>query len=390
MNKIFIQSEEVGKGLPILNKQGAIAKQLLIEYISRLLLCRGYIPTASPHIGNLSLFETSGHYPYYKESMFPLIETRKDDFGIDEQLVLKPMNCPFHIMSYKDLGVVSYRDLPIKIFEFGQVYRHEDTGAINGLFRCRSFTQDDGHIFCTMSQINESVRLIKHICERVGFKLSIKFSKKDPANTEKYVGGNDNWNAAEDILKSICFKQFGEAYAEEVGGAAFYGPKIDFIAKDSIGREWQLGTIQLDFNLSTRFNLSFIDDSGNKQVPVLIHRALLGSIERFLGVLNETGIPDWLNPFNVGIVDISTNNENNTYSYAVVDLMNSKNIYPTLVIKPKNLAGAIKKLHDDGIDNIVVIGNKEVSEDFITINNKPIQYGTSFDDWIRKFRLHDI
>jgi threonyl-tRNA synthetase len=388
-NKLFIQNTEIGSGLPILNKYGAIAKQRLIEYISKLLLERNYIPVASPHIGNLSLFETSGHYPYYKDSMFPIINTEKDGI-VDASFVLKPMNCPFHIMTYKDLGNVSYKELPVKIYEFGQVYRNEDSGAINGLFRCRSFTQDDGHIFCTVSQINEIVDecviLVKQICDRVGFSLSVRYSKRDPSNTEKYVGDSGSWGISEDILKSICHNQFGDNYVEDVGGAAFYGPKIDFVAKDKLNREWQLGTIQLDFNLPERFKLSYIDNDGSKQVPVLIHRALLGSIERFLGVLQEIGIPEWLNPFNLGIIDITKTPENKSYIDSLILRIKSHQVYPTLISHPANLSGAIKKMHDNGIDNVIVIGDRDANTQTIMLNN--IKYTVpEFYTWIERFKV---
>jgi threonyl-tRNA synthetase len=382
-HKIYIQSEEVGKGLPILNKTGAIAKQRLIEYISHLLLERGYIPTSSPHVGNLSLFETSGHYPYYKDSMFPIIESEA------ERLVLKPMNCPFHITHYKELGNVSYRDLPVKLYEFGQVYRNEDSGALNGLFRCRAFTQDDGHIFCSMMQIpevvDECVALIKQICDRVGFSLSVKLSVRDNAS-QKYVGTDENWAVSEDVLKAMCIHHFEQKYETEIGGAAFYGPKIDFIAKDSLGRQWQLGTIQLDFNLPTRFNLKYINNDNSEAVPVLIHRALLGSIERFLAVLSETNIPNWLNPFNVGIVDIARNDAKN-YLFILKSMLHKNAIYPTMIDHPDNLAGTIKKLHNNGISEIIIVGDKELKTNSYTVNNTNYPMDDFYGVWMKQFQL---
>jgi len=332
-----------------------------------------YIPLASPHIGNLALFEQSGHYPFYKDSMFPIINKIKDggDTGIvEESLVLKPMNCPFHIMAYDNLGVVSYKDLPVKFYEFGQVYRDEDSGALNGLFRVRSFTQDDGHLFCSMNQIreviNECVKLVKLICDKFELKLSVKYSKRNLDNKDKYVGPVDNWGASEDILKSICFENFNEDYTVDVGGAAFYGPKIDFVAKDKLNREWQLGTIQLDFNLPERFNLSYIDDTGNKQVPVLIHRALLGSLERFLGILLENDLlPLYLQPFNIGIIWIGDKKE---YLNDCISVCYANKIYPTVIDHPSNIKDAMKKLYAKDITNIVIIGKKEEEHRMINFN----------------------
>lgn len=362
----------VGRGLPILLKNGAIAKQRLIDYVGRLLLERGYVPLATPQIGNLSLFEKSGHYPYYKESMFPLISTSKSDLGIDEKLVLKPMSCPFHIMAYDKLGIVSYKDLPIKFYEFAQVYRYEDSGALNGLYRLRTFTQDDGHIFCTIRQveslINECIDLIKIICYKFQLGIAVKCSVRTPECGEKYIGLEESWETSEHILETLCRKNFENNYEKDIGGAAFYGPKIDFIAMDKLNRQWQLGTIQLDFSLPQRFGVGYINDQNKKDTPVLIHRALLGSLERFLGVLVENELlPLYLQPFNMGVIWIGTN-EN--YFAQCISILKTIGVYPTIIRFPNNLSEAMSQLYLRDITNITIIGKKEEVNRSVNFNKK--------------------
>lgn len=369
MQNFYFTDPLIGAGLPVLTKNGAIAKQRLTDYISRLLLAKDYIPLASPHIGNVDLFTKSGHYPYYKESMFPLIQTNKPDIGIGDTFVLKPMNCPFHIMAYEKMGVVSYKELPVKFYEFGQVYRNEDSGALNGLFRLRSFTQDDGHLFCTEAQIEEvvieCVDLISSICKDIGLKLGVKLSIRGE-NKEKYIGDNGSWVASEGILSMICMNAFGRDFVLERDGAAFYGPKIDFIAKDKLDREWQLGTVQLDFNLPERFDINYINSEGKPQRPVLIHRALLGSLERFLGILIENElVPMWLQPFNMGVIWIG--NQESILNGTVTRL-HELGVYPTVIKSPKSLSGAMSQLFDKGITNITIIGKREEEDDTFNFN----------------------
>jgi len=378
----------IGSGLPVLTKNGAIAKQRLIDYIGRLLLERNYFPLATPHIANLALFEKSGHYPYYKESMFPVINKIKGGGStgiVEESLVLKPMNCPFHILAYEDMGVVSYKELPVKFYEFGQVYRNEDSGALNGLFRARSFTQDDGHIFCMMNQIRdvigECVELVKLICDKFQLKLAVKFSKRDLVDVDKYAGSYDAWGASQDILKSVCYEHFKDDYVEDIGGAAFYGPKIDFVAKDKMNREWQLGTIQLDFNLPELFDISYVDMDGIEKTPVLIHRALLGSLERFLAILIENDlVHDYLQPFNMGIVWIG---ESKAYLDWRVDDLHKMGVYPTVIDHPSNLKDGMKKLYAKGITNIAIIGKKEEEHHMVNFN-KDDYSDIAFNNHIRK------
>jgi threonyl-tRNA synthetase len=338
------------------------------------LLDRGYTPLASPHIGDVGLFEKSGHYPYYKESMFPLIQDLPFDQGnyvpTPEQYVLKPMNCPFHIMAYEQLGVVSYKNLPVKFYEFGQVYRNEDSGALNGLFRVRSFTQDDGHLFCSPDQISqvvsECIALIQRVCNDFKLTLKVKVSVRDKSNTSKYIGEDSVWNFAEMSLIMICGDEFPNNYEVVEGEAAFYGPKIDFVAKDSSGRDWQLGTVQLDFNLPERFNLRYVNSDGQTKRPVMIHRALLGSLERFLGILLENELlPYYLQPFNMGIVWIG---EDEAYVDVLVASLRKLEVYPTVIRKPNHISEGLLNLHLKGITNIAVIGKREEAEKTVSYN----------------------
>jgi threonyl-tRNA synthetase len=394
MKDFYFTNSAIGAGLPILTKNGAIAKQRLMDYIGRLLLERNYTPLATPHIAHLSLFSKSGHYPYYKDSMFPEIcdyRTEKSGNIVAESFVLKPMNCPFHIMAYENYGAVSYRDLPIKFYEFGQVYRYEDSGALNGLYRLRSFTQDDGHLFCHMGQIrdimSECISLVQLICAKFGLKVSVKYSRRDLENNEatKYVGDIASWASAQDVLKSVCYEHFKEDYVVDTGGAAFYGPKIDFVAKDKLNREWQLGTIQLDFNLPERFELSYIDNDGSKQVPVLIHRALLGSLERFLGILveNDLMIP-YLQPFNMGVIWIG---EDKDYLDECINRLKMNGIYPTVIDHPAHLNEGMVKLYAKDIKNIAIIGKREEAKNMINFNKKNLSVFDFAEDMKNMFSI---
>lgn len=370
INDLYFTDPLIGEGLPVLTKYGAMAKSRLIEILTAVLLKKKYVPIASPHISNSSLFTTSGHYPYYKDSMFPAMQhTEGDSYN---PILLKPMNCPFHILAYRQMGVVSYRDLPVKFFEFGQVYRDESSGSLNGLFRVKSFVQDDGHIFCKLDDIpamvDENIRMIKAVLELFDMTCSMKISIRGKESS-KYIGTEAAWDYAENALRNAIPAELGPP-PTDIGGAAFYGPKIDFIALDKMGREWQLGTIQLDFALPERFKLKYISGQGKEEMPVIIHRALLGSIERFLAVLTESGgLPDFLNPFNFGIVYLSPDQGDDYYLDGVVNMFNDYSVYPTVNYRPKNLSGAIRDLNRKGINNICVIGRAEVAGRSLMINN---------------------
>jgi len=276
--ELFILDEEIGAGLPLWSPKGATLRHIVESYLYDELNQAGYNWVVSPHIANLELWKTSGHWNFYKENMYSPIDIDED------QYMLKPMNCPFHIKIYNS-KIRSYKDLPILFAELGTVYRYEKSGVLHGLTRVRGFTQDDAHIFCTPEQLSEE--LLK--TTRLGIKMLKKFGFKDfqiflSTRPEKYVGSEQNWKKATHALK-YTLSSLKLDYEIDKGGGVFYGPKIDIKIKDSLGIQWQCTTIQVDFNLPERFYMSYIDKHGKKKEPIMIHRALLGSVERFIGVL---------------------------------------------------------------------------------------------------------
>ena len=280
---------------------------MLENFVKDELQRRGYLPVYTPNIGRVELYETSGHYPYYTDSMFAPIVMEDD-----EQYLLKPMNCPHHIMIYKSKPR-SYRDLPLRLAEFGTVYRYEQSGELSGMTRVRGFTQDDAHIFCTDEQVADEFRgcieMTQFVLDCLGLKnYRVRLGFRDP-ESDKYVGDAENWERAQQALVEVC-ESLGMEANIEPGEAAFYGPKADFVVKDCIGREWQLGTVQLDYNLPSpeRFDLEYIGADNRPHRPVMIHRAPLGSLERFMGVLIEHfagAFPLWLAPEQVRVLVVS-------------------------------------------------------------------------------------
>lgn len=307
--ELFTFSQKVGPGLPMWLPKGAILRDTLSSFLKREQVKHGYDPVITPHIGRLELYRTSGHYPYYRESQFPpMLEASED--GEEEGFLLKPMNCPHHIQIYAD-KLHSYRDLPVRYAEFGTVYRYEQSGELGGLTRVRGFTQDDAHIFCTDEQVKDEFKNVIELTLKVlsaleftDFKAQI--SLRDPDNKEKYQGDDAQWDQAEQSIREAAAEMKLDA-VEEVGEAAFYGPKLDFMVKDALGREWQLGTVQLDYNLPERFKLTYIGADDEKHRPVMIHRAPFGSLERFIGVLIEHcggNFPTWLAPVQVSVIPV--------------------------------------------------------------------------------------
>ncbi|MEP7217272.1 MAG: threonine--tRNA ligase [Bacteroidota bacterium] len=305
---LFIITPAVGQGLPLWLPKGTVLRETLENFLRGEQRKRGYSPVVTPHIGNLDLYRTSGHYPYYAESQFTPIKLEDD-----EQYLLKPMNCPHHCQIYASRPR-SYRDLPLRLAEFGTVYRYEKSGQLNGLTRVRSFTVDDAHLFIRPDQVNAEMRsvleLIKFVMSVLGFAdFKVRLSFRDPENKEKYVGADELWETAEQAIREVA-EAAGLDYTIGIGEAAFYGPKIDFMVRDAIGRQWQLGTVQLDYNMPSRFNLEYTGQDGAKHRPVMIHRAPFGSLERFIGVLIEHyagNFPFWLAPVQAIILPISEN-----------------------------------------------------------------------------------
>ncbi len=300
--ELFLFDEEVGAGLPIWLPKGAILRKIIEDYLYQELTRQGYGWLWTPHIGKLDLWKKSGHWEFYRENMYSPIQID------EEQYMLKPMNCPFHIKTYQN-KIRSYRDLPVKYAELGTVYRYEKSGVLHGLTRVRGFTQDDAHIFCAKEQLSdELVKLLKQ-----GLKILKTFGFKDydiylSTRPKKYVGNLKSWQKATKSLK-FALDKLKLKYQIDPGEGVFYGPKVDIKIKDSLGRDWQCTTIQVDFNLPEKFNITYIDEKGKKQQPIMIHRALLGCIERFIGVLLEhcAGVlPLWLSPVQIWVIPVGT------------------------------------------------------------------------------------
>jgi threonyl-tRNA synthetase len=318
--ELFTISQTVGSGLILWLPKGAIIRQTLEDYLKVELRRRGYLPVYTPNIGKIELYQISGHYPYYSDSQFPPIDLSEREGqkpGEGERYLLKPMNCPHHIMIYK-AKPRSYRDLPVRLAEFGTVYRFEQSGELSGMTRVRGFTQDDAHIFCTEEQVADEFRgcleMTQGVLASLGMtKYRVRLGFRDP-NGDKYVGSKEVWDRAEASLKAVCESMNLPDMSVEPGEAAFYGPKADFVVTDCIGREWQLGTVQLDYNLPSteRFALEYIGADNQPHRPVMIHRAPLGSMERFVGVLIEHfagAFPLWLAPEQVRVLTVSEKSE---------------------------------------------------------------------------------
>jgi threonyl-tRNA synthetase len=301
---LFSLQEEFGAGLPLWHPKGALLRYLIEQFILKEYLKRGYQLVQTPHIAKLNLFKTSGHWDFYRENIYSPIKID------DEEYIVKPMNCPGHILIYKS-QMRSYRDLPIRYTELGTVYRYERSGVLHGLTRVRGFTQDDAHIICTQEQLEkeliEAIKLTKFILKTFGFKnFKVALSVRDPKNKKKYLGDDKIWALAENALAKAIEKQRW-TYQREEGEAVFYGPKMDVKVADSLSREWQVSTLQVDFNLPEKFNITYIDKGGKKKRPIMLHRALLGSLERFIGLLIEHyagAFPVWLSPVQVYIIPV--------------------------------------------------------------------------------------
>ena len=368
--ELFAFSHKVGMGLPLWLPKGADLKQRLIDFMTGVLKKRGYTMVSTPHIGNVDLYKTSGHYEKYGADSFRPITTPQEG----EVFMLKPMNCPHHCEIY-NATPHSYRELPIRMAEFGTVYRYEQSGELHGLTRVRSFTQDDAHHFCRPDQLKEEFKsiidLVQYIFKIAGFsEFTAQISLRDPQNREKYIGSDENWEKAERaIIEAAGEKNLTTNVA--VGEAAFYGPKLDFMVRDAIGRKWQLGTIQVDYNLPERFELTYMGNDNQKHQPVMIHRAIFGSMERFVAVLieNTAGkFPLWLTPDQAVMLPISE--KYNEYSKTVLNFLNNSDIR-TLIDDRNEKIG--KKIRDNELKRIpylLVIGEKEVESGTISVRRQ--------------------
>jgi len=368
--ELFAFSPKVGMGLPLWLPKGADMKQRLTDFMTRVLKERGYVMVSTPHIGNVELYKTSGHFEKYGADSFRPITTPQEG----EVFMLKPMNCPHHCEIY-NATPHSYRDLPIRMAEFGTVYRYEQSGELHGLTRVRSFTQDDAHHFCRPDQLKDEFKsiidLVQYIFKIAGFnEFTAQISLRDPSNKEKYIGSDENWEKAERaIIEAAGEKNLTTSIA--IGEAAFYGPKLDFMVRDAIGRRWQLGTIQVDYNLPERFELTYMGSDNQKHRPVMIHRAVFGSMERFVAVLieNTAGkFPLWLTPDQAVILPISE--KFNDYSKTILNFLNNSDIRTLIDDRSEKIGKKIRDNELKRIPYLLVIGEKEVESGTVSVRRQ--------------------
>ncbi|HSD62342.1 MAG TPA: threonine--tRNA ligase [Ignavibacteriaceae bacterium] len=381
--ELFLITNSIGSGLPIWLPKGTILRETLENYLRSEQRKRGYEPVITPHIGNINLYKTSGHYPYYKESQFPPLKLEDGK----EEYLLKPMNCPHHFQIYLSKPR-SYRDLPIRYAEFGTVYRYEQSGELNGLTRVRSFAVDDSHIFVREDQLKDEVcnviELIQVVFETMGFKdFTTQLSFRDD-NVEKYGGDIKMWDRAQREIQEAA-DQMGLKYHIKEGEAAFYGPKIDFMVKDALGRQWQLGTVQVDYIMPERFDLEYMGSDGIKHRPVVIHRAPFGSLERFIGVLIEHyagEFPLWLSPVQVAILPVSQNFIE--FAKTVSNEINNSGIRVEFDERNEKLGYKIRDWETKKVPYMLVIGEKERESGKVSVRkHKKGDIGTfSLSDFI--------
>ncbi len=368
--ELFTFSPKVGMGLPLWQPKGSEIRQNLISFLTGVLRKRGYKMVTTPHIGNVNLYKTSGHFEKYGKDSFRPISTPQEG----EQFMLKPMNCPHHCEIY-NATPHSYKDLPFRMAEFGTVYRYEQSGELHGLTRVRSFTQDDAHHFCRPDQLREEFKsiidLVLYVFKTLNFNdYTAQISLRDPDDKEKYIGTDENWEKAEqDIIVAAREKNLETVVVP--GEAAFYGPKLDFIVKDAIGRKWQLGTIQVDYNLPERFDLTYNGSDNQKHRPVMIHRAIFGSLERFVAVLieNTAGkFPLWLAPEKAVILPISE--KFNDYALNVLEILNNSDICTLIDDRSEKIGKKIRDNELKRIPYLLIIGEKETADGTVSVRKQ--------------------
>ncbi|MDD4108136.1 MAG: threonine--tRNA ligase [Prolixibacteraceae bacterium] len=368
--ELFTFSEAVGQGLPMWLPKGAQLRMLLEDFLKKVQKKYGYEQVITPHIGNVNLYKISGHYQKYGKDSFQTIATPVEG----EEYMLKPMNCPHHCEIYMSKPR-SYKDLPIRMAEFGTVYRYEQSGELHGLTRVRSFTQDDAHIFCRPDQLKDEFKKVIDIIFIIFKTLSFdnyvtQISLRDPANPEKYIGSTENWDKAEQAIIEAC-EEKGLKTFTEIGEAAFYGPKLDFMVRDALGRSWQLGTIQVDYNLPERFNLEYIGADDNRHRPVMIHRAPFGSMERFVAVLIEHTagkFPLWLAPEQAVILPISE--KYNDYAQKVLNILNISDIRTIIDDRNEKIGRKIRDNELKRIPYLLIVGEKEAETDTVSVRRQ--------------------
>jgi len=365
--ELFTFSEKVGMGLPLWLPKGAMLREKLESFLRKAQLKAGYLPVVTPHIGNKELYVTSGHYEKYGADSFQPIRTPAEG----EEFFLKPMNCPHHCEIYKSKPH-SYKELPIRYAEFGTVYRYEQSGELHGLTRVRGFTQDDAHLFCRPDQVKEEfckvIDLVLYVFRALDFKeFTAQISLRDPENKAKYIGSDENWEKAESAIIEAAAEK-GLTTVVETGEAAFYGPKLDFMVKDALGRKWQLGTIQVDYNLPERFELEYTGADNQKHRPVMIHRAPFGSLERFIAVLIEHcagNFPLWLSPEQVIILGISE--KFNEFAQNVSELLKNSDIRASVDERDEKIGRKIRDAEVRKVPYMLVIGEKESLSNTVSV-----------------------
>ena len=370
---LFIFADPVGPGLPLWTPKGTILRSQLEDYLKQEQIDRGYSPVVTPHLGKVDLFKISGHWQNYKEDMFPMMAEDETSAAAEQGFVLKPMNCPFHIQIYQS-ELRSYKELPIRYAEFGTVYRYEQSGELGGLTRVRGFTVDDSHLFVTPEQLDDEflkvVDLILSVFKSLqlsNFKARLSF--RDP-ESDKYMGSDEAWDKAQNAIRRAVEKMEMNHF-EGIGEAAFYGPKLDFIFEDALGREWQLGTVQVDYNLPERFGLEYVAEDGSRQRPIMIHRAPFGSLERLIGILIEEyagDFPLWLAPVQVRLLPVR--DAHFDYVKDVAAKMRSRGIRAEADTSGERLGKMIRNAEKQKIPVMSVVGDKEVEDNTLSIRTR--------------------
>jgi threonyl-tRNA synthetase len=365
--ELFTFSDKVGAGLPLWLPKGTMIRERLTKFMQQAQTDRGYVPVITPHIGRKELYVTSGHYEKYGKDSFQPIKTPNED----EEFLLKPMNCPHHCEIYKHKPH-SYKDLPVRFAEFGTVYRYEQSGELNGLTRVRGFTQDDAHIFCRPDQVIEEfnivIDLVQYVFRKLGFEdYTAQISLRDKEDRSKYIGTEENWEKAEQAIIQAAESK-GLKTVTEYGEAAFYGPKLDFMVKDALGRQWQLGTIQVDYTLPERFELEYIGEDNKKHRPVMIHRAPFGSLERFFAILTEHcagNFPLWLSPEQIAILPIS--DKFSKYANDVLNYLKKYDIRGFVDGRAEKIGKKIRDAEVSKVPFMLIVGEKEVNDEKVSV-----------------------
>ena len=367
--ELFTFSQNVGQGLPLWLPKGAMLRNRLQDMLSKIQRKYGYLPVITPHIGNKTLYVTSGHYAKYGKDSFQPIHTPEEG----EEYLLKPMNCPHHCEIFRS-SPRSYKDLPLRHAEFGTVYRYEQSGELHGLTRVRSFTQDDAHLFCTPEQLKQEflavMDIINFVFKIFGFEYEAQISLRDPNHKEKYVGTDEVWEKAQQAIIEAC-EEKGLKAAQVEGEAAFYGPKLDFMVKDALGRRWQLGTIQVDYNLPERFGLEYTGSDNQKHRPVMIHRAPFGSMERFVAVLLEHTaghLPLWLASDQCVVLPISE--KYNEYAQHVVDVLDEQGVRAAIDVRNEKIGRKIRDNELKRIPYLLIVGEKEAANEEVSVRKQ--------------------